>query len=198
MTKQILLATGNPNKIKEIRSAISSANLKIELVSPKDLNLSHIDPIENSDSLEGNAEIKANEFFKASNLASLADDTGLEVDALGGKPGVKSARFAGENANSEDNRKLLLEMMKSEKNRKARFRTVFCLIDNDQKHFFEGVCEGEITEKEKGNGGFGYDPIFIPNGYDYTFAEMNSELKNEISHRGLAVKSFVNWLKNQY
>lgn len=196
MLKKILLATGNPNKIKEIKNALIDLNVNVDLFSPSELDLEGIDPIENSNTLEGNALIKASEFFAQSKIPSLADDTGLEVDALGGKPGVKSARYSGENATSESNRKKLLMELEDKENRKARFRTVFCLRDKDNTYYFEGTCEGKITKSEIGKGGFGYDPIFIPDGYDHTFADMNSKLKNEISHRGRAVKKFALWLKD--
>ncbi|MDC1068317.1 RdgB/HAM1 family non-canonical purine NTP pyrophosphatase [Candidatus Kapabacteria bacterium] len=196
MNNKILLATGNKNKILEIEQSIKLSLVNYKIISPKEINLEHINPIENATSLEGNAKIKAHEFFKASNLPSLADDTGLEVDSLDGEPGVFSARFAGINASSQQNRLLLLDKLAANENRKARFRTVFCFYDGNATYFFEGICEGTITYEQKGDSGFGYDPIFIPENYSTTFAEMDADLKNKISHRGKAVRNFVSWLKD--
>jgi XTP/dITP diphosphohydrolase len=125
-----------------------------------------------------------------------ADDTGLEVDALNGEPGVYSARYAGEEKNAQANMDLLLEKMKGEKNRNARFRTVISLVLNGEEYQFEGVVEGKIREKKSGAAGFGYDPIFEPNGYSATFAEMSTNEKNAISHRGKAVRKLIQFLNN--
>lgn len=192
---QLLIATGNKHKIDEIKLAIEEADLDIELVTPKEIGLDHLDPVEDSDTLEGNAEIKAIEFSNESGLPCIADDTGLEIEALDEKPGVYSARYAGENCSFEDNRNKVLKELGDTKNRKARFRTVICFVDRRNKSFVDGVCEGKITYEDKGQGGFGYDPIFTPNGYDRTFAEMSESEKNVISHRGRAVRNFVDWIK---
>jgi len=149
---------------------------------------------ETSDTLEGNALQKARFIYEKYHKDCFADDTGLEVEALGGAPGVYSARYAGEAHNSEANmRKLLLELEGVE-NRKARFRTVFALILNGKEHLFEGIVNGEITKTRRGMSGFGYDPIFVPDGYTQTFAEMGDALKNKISHRAIGVQKLCKFL----
>ena len=194
---KILIASNNKHKISEISKILDIViQERIEVISPKDIGLA-LDVEENATTLEGNAELKAKAFFEASMMPVIADDTGLEIDALEGKPGVYSARFACEPPNDALNRKKVLEMMKDipfEK-RTARFRTVICYIDNLQKAFIEGKCEGKIIGEERGSAGFGYDPIFLPEGYSKTFAEMSAQEKNAISHRGRAVLNFANWLK---
>lgn len=195
--KKILLATGNKNKIQEIKSLIEEKDLNVKILSPSDLDLLHLDPKETSKKLEGNAQIKAIEFYESSNLPSVADDTGLEVEALGGRTGVYSARYAGENASYDDNCNKLLKELEKEQNRKAKFRTVICYKDSNSTHFFEGECSGKIAKEKKGDKGFGYDPIFIPDGYNESFAELDSELKNKISHRGRAMAKFINWLEDE-
>lgn len=145
--------------------------------------------------IEGNASQKAHYVCNKTHQNCFADDTGLEVEALGGKPGVYSARYAGEAKCSQDNIKLLLNNLKDKTNRKARFKTVISLIWDGTEHLFEGTVEGVITSELSGTSGFGYDPVFIPDGYSQTFAEMPSELKNSISHRGRAVAKLVTFLK---
>jgi XTP/dITP diphosphohydrolase len=126
-----------------------------------------------------------------------ADDTGLEIEALGGKPGVRSARYAGEDCNADNNIKKVLAELKGEHNRKARFRTVICLIEDGRENYFEGIVEGRIIDEKRGKEGFGYDPVFIPDGYSTTFAEMPLNAKNSISHRGRAIASLMAWLTRQ-
>ena len=144
--------------------------------------------------MEGNAKIKADYVTEKYGLPCFADDTGLLVDALNGAPGVYSARYAGEHGNAEKNMSLLLENLKDKNSRTAHFKTVICLSLNDEQFLFEGVCNGEILESRQGNEGFGYDPIFKPEGYEFSFAEMSLEEKGKISHRGLAVQKLIEFL----
>ncbi len=193
MMKTIFLASGNPHKIEELEQMIQP--LGIELKSTLDFPDAH-EVVEDQPDLEGNAVKKARYWFNETGIPSLADDTGLEVDVLNGAPGVYSARYAGENVTYDDNVEKLLREMDGESNRKARFRTVIAFLDGSDEHLFEGVCEGEIITKRKGEKGFGYDPVFQPEGYDQTFAELSSEEKNKISHRGLALQKFLAYLKD--
>lgn len=190
MKKKFVFATGNAHKLEEVTAILGD---KIELLSMKDINC-HADIPETADTLEGNALLKARYIFENYNLDCFADDTGLEVEALNGAPGVYSARYAGDAHNSEANMKKLLQDMEGIENRKARFRTVFALIINGKEHLFEGIVKGEITKYRKGSSGFGYDPVFIPEGYTQTYAEMGNELKNKISHRALATDKLCNFL----
>jgi len=186
---KILVATNNKNKIIEIKQIANKiSNSNVEFVSPKDLNI-NIKPNEIFNTFEKNANLKATEFYKVSNLPTIADDSGLEIIALNNAPGVHSARFA-ESHNDKANRLKVLELLKNEKNRKARFRTVIAFYDGLKTMYFYGECEGEITDEEYGLNGFGYDSIFIPDGFTKTFAEMNEEEKNSISHRYKAIFSF--------
>jgi XTP/dITP diphosphohydrolase len=194
---KILLATNNKHKLEEIKLIFDiEIGDTIQLLTPADLNL-ELDVPENENTLEGNAYLKAKAFFDASGIPSIADDTGLEIDALDGQPGVRSARFAGEPANDAKNREKVLALMNfiSTDRRSARFRTVICYYDSTGKHLIEGSCEGQITKEEAGYNGFGYDCIFIPDGYSLTFAEMKALVKNSISHRSKAIINFVRWLK---
>lgn len=192
---RIAAATNNQNKINEINHIFTLSGLDdIEIVSPKSLNIVS-EPEEDSDTLEGNARIKALSLFEKTGIPSFADDTGLFVKELGGKPGVHSARFASQDSNDSENRKLLLELLKGKSNREAYFETVICYISSDEVKYFSGKCIGRINISEKGNNGFGYDSIFIPNGYNITFAEIEPEIKNKISHRYNAIIKFTNWLK---
>jgi len=191
MTKiDLLFATSNKNKVLEIKKVL-----------PKEFNIKSLDDIgfceeipENENTIEGNAIFKANYIYKKYNLNVFADDTGLEVDSLNGKPGVHSARYAGISKNSRDNINKLLKKLKNKKNRKARFKTVIALILNSKIHTFEGVVEGIITKKPKGENGFGYDPVFIPRGYTKTFGELSLEEKNSISHRSLAMNKLIDFI----
>jgi len=186
---RIVLATANPDKIAEIRSIW--ADLPVELISITDLE-GFEPPEETGTTLSENAVLKARAAAEFSGLPAVADDTGLVVEALNGEPGVYSSRYAGETASYEDNRKLLLERMKGipEKSRKAEFRTVvaLCTPDGDCSTA-EGICSGLITNMDRGNGGFGYDPVFLVPPYGKTFAEMPARLKNSISHRGKAFEN---------
>lgn len=188
---KLIIATGNPNKVKEIKAKISDLN--IELLSLKDINFKEELP-ETQNTIEGNSEQKANYLFNKTNLNCFADDTGLIIEALNNEPGVYSARYAGENANSEENMSLVLQKLKGISNRKAKFKTVITLILNNKKHTFSGEIKGHITEKKSGTEGFGYDPIFIPNGYNITFSEMSLKEKNIISHRAIAIQKLINFL----
>ncbi|HET6566323.1 MAG TPA: RdgB/HAM1 family non-canonical purine NTP pyrophosphatase, partial [Rhodothermales bacterium] len=149
---------------------------------------------EDAPTLEGNARKKAVELQAFTGLSAVADDTGLEVDALGGRPGVHSARYSGPEADAGANRAKLLRELDGVRDRTARFRTVIAYADGEQVHLFEGVCEGRITEAERGAGGFGYDALFVPEGEDRTFAEMGKGEKNAISHRARALRGFVDFL----
>ncbi len=187
---QLVFATNNPNKLKEVQSLIPD---HIKLLSLKDIDCFEDIP-ETQPSIEGNAIQKA-EYIKTNyGYDCFADDTGLEVDALNGEPGVFSARYAGERRNANDNMDLLLRNLKDSDDRRAQFKTVVALHLNDKLETFTGICKGEITTKKHGEKGFGYDPIFKPNGYDDTFAEMDLALKNKIGHRGKAVMQLVAFL----
>ena len=192
MKRKLVFATNNAHKLDEISAILGE---KVELLSLKDIHCD-IDIPETSDTLEGNAMLKAEYIYEHYGLDCFADDTGLEVEALNGEPGVYSARYAGgERHNAEANMQKLLQNMQGVQNRKAQFRTVICLITNGKKHLFEGVVKGEIIKEKRGGSGFGYDPIFMPEGYDKTFAELGNETKNKISHRALAVEKLCRFLK---
>lgn len=189
----LLLSTRNPGKVAELRAAL--AHLPVTLLTPDDLeaDLPYVD--EDRPTLEGNAEKKARALYDATGLPTLADDTGLEVAALDGRPGVHSARFAGPDADDDANRALLLRRLVDADDRSARFRTVLAYVDDGEVRFFEGVCTGRILESERGTGGFGYDPLFVPDDETRTFAELPREEKNAISHRGRAVRAFAHYLR---
>lgn len=189
---KIVLATRNPGKVREMRALLSA--LPVELISAAEIeNAPEIE--EDAETLEGNARKKASSLNRATGLPSLADDTGLEVDALGGDPGVHSARFAGSDATDADNRRKLLEALEGVKERSARFRTVIAFVDQEGMHYFEGLCRGKIITEERGHGGFGYDPIFQPEESDKTFSELSPEEKNKVSHRGRALREFESYLR---
>ena len=189
---KLVFATNNLNKLKEVQEMLPSS---IELLSLKDISC--FDEIEETETtLEGNAHLKADYITKKFGFNCFADDTGLEVESLGGKPGVYSARFAGEPSNSENNMQKLLVDLETKTNRKAQFRTAVSLNINEKKFLFEGICAGEILTKKQGEKGFGYDPIFKPEGFNQSFAKMTSEEKNKISHRGIAVRKLVEFLSN--
>lgn len=190
MRKKFVFATNNAHKLEEVSAILGN---KVELLSMKDIDC-RVDIPETADTLEGNALLKARYIFENYHVDCFADDTGLEVEALNGAPGVYSARYAGNAHNSEANMKKLLQDMEGMENRKARFRTVFALIINGKEHLFEGIVRGEITKNRRGTAGFGYDPIFIPEGYTQTYAEMGNELKNKISHRALATNKLCRFL----
>jgi len=192
--KTIVLASRNKHKIEELRQTL--APLGIDLKSTYDFpRLEEV--VEDKSTLEGNALKKARYVFEETGLPSLSDDTGLEVEVLDGRPGVYSARYAGESATYQDNVNKLLDEMAGvkSKDRKAQFRTVVAFVLEEGMHTFEGVCRGEILEEKRGDKGFGYDPVFLPVGFDKTFAELDAQTKNEISHRGKAIQKFYDWLK---
>lgn len=188
--ESLVFATHNQHKLAEIKAMLNS---KFNLKSLTDIGCTE-EIVEDGISLDENAQIKANYVFTNYQLCCFADDTGLEVEALSGAPGVISARYAGKQKNSEDNMNKLLLNLASKENRRARFRTIICLKTEMKTLFFEGICEGKIIEIKKGKMGFGYDPIFVPKGYDKTFAELSSEEKNKISHRGLAFQKLIHYL----
>lgn len=189
---EIVFATNNKHKLEEIRAILGNS---IKVLSLKDINC-NVDIPETGTTLEANALQKAQYIFDNHGYECFADDTGLEVDSLGGEPGVYSARFAGNEHDAEANMTKLLDKLGNNNNRKARFRTVIALIRRDEEpKFFTGVVEGNITNERRGREGFGYDPIFQPNGYDKTFAELGNEIKNGISHRAKAVQKLAKYLK---
>jgi XTP/dITP diphosphohydrolase len=190
----LIFASNNVHKVAELKSILSN---NFEVLSLKEVGLQGEIP-EDFETLEENAMQKAEFIYSKTEQNCLSDDTGLEVDALNGAPGVYSARYAGEKASFDDNINKLLSALKSETKRTARFKTVIAVILNGQKHTFEGICEGYISTQRQGKEGFGYDPIFIPNGETRSFAEMTLEEKNAISHRGQAFRkaiTFLNTLK---
>lgn len=188
---KIVFASNNKNKIHEIQSMLPN---NIQIVSLESIGCFEEIP-ETAANIEGNAILKANYITQKYGIDCFADDTGLEVDSLEGKPGVYSARYAGEQRNADDNMNKLLEKLLDKPNRNAHFKTVIALNLKGKQHLFTGIASGEITLEKMGTGGFGYDPIFKPNGYEETFAELSMELKNEISHRGKATKLLLEFLQ---
>tara|TARA_B100001093_G_scaffold86350_1_gene78150 strand:- start:5801 stop:6379 length:579 start_codon:yes stop_codon:yes gene_type:complete len=186
----LIFATSNQNKVLEIQKILPK---KLNIKSLKDLNYFEDIP-ENETTIEGNAIFKAKYIYEKFNINVFADDTGLEVEALNGEPGVHSARYAGTTRNSEKNIKKLLKNLKNIKNRNARFKTVIALIIDNKLHIFSGIVEGYILESPKGNNGFGYDPIFCPNGFNKSFAELTLKEKNLISHRSFAMKKLIDFI----
>ena len=197
---RIVFATNNAHKLSEIRQILGN---DIEILSLADIGC-HEDIPETADTLEGNALQKAQYVYDHYHLSCFADDTGLEVDALGGEPGIYSARYAGDGHDSEANMQKLLQKLGENNNRKARFRTVIALIEKEEDEkvtepaektsLFEGIVEGQIIREKRGQEGFGYDPIFQPDGYDETFAQLGLEIKNRISHRARAVEKLAKYL----
>lgn len=194
MNLEIVFATNNENKIKEVQAQLPK---NIKLLSLKEIGCFEDIP-ETSSTIDGNALQKVTYVKKNYGYDCFADDTGLEVTALNGAPGVYSARYAGEQRNANHNMEKLLTELSTKNNRTAHFKTVIALILNGDTQTFTGICHGSITLNKKGNEGFGYDPIFQPNGYKSTFAEMKLELKTQIGHRGKAVKKLVSYLSNQH
>jgi XTP/dITP diphosphohydrolase len=189
MTK-LIFATHNKNKLKEVRDLMPN---HLQLLSLDELNI--FDEIEETAStIEGNALLKAQAIYKLTGQNCFADDSGLLVDALDGAPGVYSARYAGEQKSNEANMEKLLSELANKENRNAHFKTVIALIIDGKEFLFEGTINGKIISEKKGNDGFGYDPIFLPDGYSETFAQMNSETKNAISHRGIALKKMIEFV----
>jgi len=191
MTK-LVFATNNAHKLAEVRAILEP---EFSIISLDDLNCSEDIP-ETSDTLEGNALLKATYIHDKFGLDCFADDTGLEVDELGGEPGVYSARYAGADHNSDNNMCKVLALLGDKTNRKANFRTVIVLMKGGETSFFEGRIEGDITLVPRGVSGFGYDPIFVPEGYLLSFAQLSAEEKNKISHRALAVTKLVDFLQH--
>jgi len=191
---KICFATNNVKKIEEVKAALGE---DFTLVSLAEIGC-HEELPETGDTLEHNAFQKARHVFENYGVSCFADDTGLEVEALDMAPGVYSGRFAGEPRSDERNVSLLLEKMEGVDNRKARFRTVIALILEGEEHRFDGMAEGEITKERSGSAGFGYDPVFRPNGREETFAEMSMDEKNRISHRGRAVQKLIDFLHSYF
>jgi len=198
MALKLLVSTRNAHKLREITAIMQP--LGVELVSLNAFpDAPEVD--EDRDTLEGNAIKKAEDLHAHTGLPSIADDTGLEVSTLAGAPGVRSARYAGKNADDAANRSLLLKRLRDADDRRARFRTVIALATSEGTRLFEGICDGIIIHDERGDGGFGYDPIFQPEGQSLTFAQMPSDAKNRISHRGRALQAFADafdssWLEH--
>jgi XTP/dITP diphosphohydrolase len=187
---KLVFATNNSNKLSELQALVPQG---IEILSLKEINCNEELP-ETNPTLEGNALQKAQYVYQNYGFNCFADDTGLEIDALGGAPGVYSARYAGEDCKAEDNMQKVLTKLENEDNRNAKFRTVIALIIKGEENLFEGECTGKITKTKSGAEGFGYDPIFKPKSYETTFAEMSKQEKGAISHRGKAVEKLVDYL----
>ncbi|MBQ0732948.1 non-canonical purine NTP diphosphatase [Aquimarina celericrescens] len=187
---KLVFATNNLNKVKEVQALLPA---QIELLSLTDIGCVEDIP-ETSSTIEGNAKQKVQYVKKHYGYDCFADDTGLEVDALNGAPGVYSARYAGDSKDANANMDKLLNELRGEENRIAQFKTVIALELNNELIPFTGICKGSISNSKKGNGGFGYDPVFIPDGYSKTFAELPLEEKNKISHRGKAVQELIDFL----
>jgi len=188
----IIFATNNDNKVSEVRSILDG---KFRIFSLKEAGID-IDIPEPYETLEENAREKAIVIHRLTNENCFAEDTGLEVDSLNGEPGVKSARYGGEGRSFEKNIDKLLDKLAESKNRNAQFRTIICLICKGKEKIFEGICKGTIIAERRGNSGFGYDPVFVPDGSSKTFAEMTMAEKNAFSHRNKAVEKLTNYLKN--
>lgn len=188
---KLVFATNNKNKIKEIKHLLDNS---LEILSLEDIGCLEDIP-ETADTIEGNAIQKAKYVYDKFGYNCFADDTGLEIEALNGEPGIYSARYAGEQKNAEDNMYKVLEKLQGVTNRTAQFKTVIALIINGKTTYFEGVAKGEMTTKKSGSKGFGYDPIFKPSGYELTFSEMDLDLKNQISHRAKATMKLIDYLK---
>lgn len=193
--KKLVFATNNPHKLEEIRAILGS---KLEILSLADIGC-YADIPETAETLEGNALIKAHYVYDNYKLDCFADDTGLEVDALHGLPGVHTARYAyPDRHDPEANMIKLLEALRENNDRNARFRTVIALIEKGKEHLFEGVVEGVIAREKSGTQGFGYDPVFIPEGNSKTFAELGEDIKNTISHRARAVQKLAEYLASRH
>lgn len=190
---KLVFASNNKNKIQEIQALVPK---NIQIVSLEDIGCTEDIP-ETADTIEGNAILKANYVTDKYGYDCFADDTGLEVEALNGAPGVYSARYAGEQKNANDNMDKLLSELKDKSNRKANFKTVIALNLNGKQNLFTGIINGKIIEEKIGSNGFGYDPIFVADGYEKTFAELTMEEKSTISHRGIAVKELILFLQKQ-
>ena len=191
---KLVFATNNKHKLQEVRDIVGN---RVEVLSLSDIGCCDDIP-ETADTLQGNALIKARHIYGKYGLDCFADDTGLEVEALGGAPGVYSARYAGEECDSEANMRKLLENLTGKSNRNAQFRTVIALIIDGKEMLFDGIVKGTIATEKKGDSGFGYDPIFIPEGHAESFAQMSGEKKNSMSHRFRATQQLGDYLKENY
>lgn len=189
---KLIFATNNQNKLNEVKALLPDS---ITLVNLRDINF-NIDIPETADTIEGNASLKSQTIYKITHTNVFSDDSGLLVEALGGGPGVYSARYAGEQKNDEDNIQKLLLNLNNQTNRKAYFKTVMSLIIDGNEYLFEGIVNGTIAQEKYGTNGFGYDPIFIPDGYNKTFAEMNKDEKSSISHRSIALKKLIEFIQS--
>ena len=185
---QLIFASNNPHKLEEVKAILVSSN--IEIRSPADIDF-YEDIEETGITFQENAAIKVKAIYDLKKVDCFADDSGLEVEALNGRPGVFSARFSGEHGNHQANNQKLLKELEGKSNRKACFKTIMALMLNGTIHYFEGRVDGSIAEKLSGKEGFGYDPLFIPDGYDRTFANMPAEIKNSISHRKRALEAML-------
>ena len=191
---KLVFATNNKHKLQEVRDIVGN---RVEVLSLSDIGCCDDIP-ETADTLQGNALIKARHIYGKYGLDCFADDTGLEVEALGGAPGVYSARYAGEECDSEANMRKLLENLTGKSNRNAQFRTVIALIIDGKEMLFDGIVKGTIATEKRGDSGFGYDPIFIPEGHAESFAQMSGEMKNSMSHRFRATQQLGDYLKENY
>lgn len=189
--RKLVFATNNAHKLEEVRAILGDG---YSVSGLKEIGCDEDIP-ETAGTLDGNAELKARFVKEKYGYECFADDTGLEVEALDGAPGVYSARYAGPGHDSEANMELLLKNMRGKENRRARFRTVICLIEGDSPRKFEGIVNGTIIDERRGDNGFGYDPVFVPDGFDRTFAELTAEEKNGVSHRGRATSLLSEYLK---
>ena len=191
---KLVFATNNKHKLQEVRDIVGD---RVEVLSLADINC-YDDIPETADTLQGNALIKARHIYEKYGFDCFADDTGLEVEALDGAPGVYSARYAGEECDSEANMRKLLENLTGKTNRNAQFRTVIALIINGEEMLFNGIVKGSIATEKNGDSGFGYDPVFVPEGYSESFAQMSSKMKNSMSHRFRATQQLGDFLKENY
>jgi XTP/dITP diphosphohydrolase len=195
---QLVFASANKNKVAEIAAKLATMpNAPLQIIGLTDINC-YDDIPETRDTIEGNALQKAEYIITHYNIDCFSEDTGLEIEALNGEPGIKSARYAGEQRSSTDNMQLVLENLENQTNRAARFKTVIALKLKGETHLFEGIINGTIRQIASGTDGFGYDPIFQPDGYNTTFAEMTKEIKNKISHRALVVDKLIAFLNSKY
>ena len=191
--RKIIFATNNKHKLEEVQQILAN---NFEVLGLKEIGFEG-DILETGKTLEENASIKSKFVFEKFGMNCFSDDTGLEIEALEGGPGVYSARYAGEEANAEKNIAKVLNELRGKQNRKARFRTVVSLILDGKEHFFEGIVNGQIIDEKRGGDGFGYDPVFMPDGYELTFAEMPAEQKNKISHRSRAINKLARFLNQR-
>lgn len=191
---KLIFATNNAHKLREVSQVVGD---RFTLLTPRECSITEDIP-EDQPTLEGNALQKARYIYERTGIDCFADDTGLEVDALGGEPGVRSARYATDGHDDEANKRLLLQRLQGIENRAAQFRTAIALIIGGEEYLFEGVVRGEISHEEMGDGGFGYDPLFLPEGRAESFAQMSAEDKNAISHRGRAVRALAEFLNSKF